>query len=317
VPDSLPEVTIYTDGGADPNPGPGGWGAVLVQGLHTREISGADPATTNNRMELTAAIMALRMLRPRCRVQIVTDSQYLRRGITEWVANWEAHGWRKRNGAPVENVDLWQALLKETARHEVTWRWVRGHAGSPLNERADALATAARRALGRGSGGRAAGRASGGGAAGALPRVAIYARGCALGVPGPAGYAACVVPEGGDPRILSGGWPLASSNAMELQAVIAGLRSLRDISSVDLHSTSAYVCEGATRWLAGWEQRGWRTADGRPVRNRELWEELTRVLGDHDVRWHQDAADAATEESRMAAEAARAEAVRQRDASGA
>jgi len=140
VPDSLPEVTIYTDGGADPNPGPGGWGAVLVQGLHTREISGADPATTNNRMELTAAIMALRMLRPRCRVQIVTDSQYLRRGITEWVANWEAHGWRKRNGAPVENVDLWQALLKETARHEVTWRWVRGHAGNACNERVDALA---------------------------------------------------------------------------------------------------------------------------------------------------------------------------------
>ncbi len=305
----LREVTIYTDGGADPNPGPGGWGAVLVHGMSTKDISGAEPATTNNRMELTAAIMSLRMLGPRCRVRVVTDSQYLRRGITEWVAGWERQGWRKRNGAPVENVDLWQALLKEVGRHEVEWAWVRGHRGNPLNERADALASAALRAI--------AGRKSQAGRSAAAPqdllRVAIYARGCALGVPGPAGYAATIVREGQDPQVASGGWPLASSNVMELQAVIAGLRTLRDLAAVELHTTSAYVFEGATRWLAGWEHRGWTTADGRPVKNREVWEELTRLLGDHDVRWHQDSASGAPEESRMAAEAARAEAERQRD----
>jgi len=148
VPDSLPEVTIYTDGGADPNPGPGGWGAVLVQGLHTREISGADPATTNNRMELTAAIMALRMLRPRCRVQIVTDSQYLRRGITEWVATWQRNGWRTAAKQPVKNQDLWRALQTAMRPHRVTWHWIKGHAGNPLNERADRLAVTALNTLG-------------------------------------------------------------------------------------------------------------------------------------------------------------------------
>lgn len=305
----LREVTIYTDGGADPNPGPGGWGAVLVSGLQTKEISGADPATTNNRMELTAAIVALRMLRQRCRVRLVTDSQYLRRGITEWVEGWEQRGWRKRNGAPVENVDLWQALLKETARHEIDWHWVRGHRGNPLNERADALASLARRGLGRAGG---QGKGPRPAAPEELPRVTVYARGCALGVPGPAGYAAALMRDGDEPRLVSGGWPTATSNAMELWAVIAALRGLRERSSVDLYTTSAYVFEGATRWLAGWERRGWTTSDGRPVQNREIWEELTRVLGDHDVRWHRQRAAEAGEESRMASDAARAEAERQK-----
>jgi len=258
-------------------------------------------------------LTALETLRKRCRVQIYTDSQYLRRGITEWVAGWQAHGWRKRNGAPVENVDLCQALLKQTERHDVEWHWVRGHRGNPLNERADALATAARQALARG--GRAGGRPSGGPAADvdALPTVAIYARGCALGVPGPAGYAAAVVPEGGEPRVVSGGWESATSNAMELWAVVAGLRTLRERSSVSIYTTSSYVLDGATRWLAGWERRGWRTKDGRPVKNREIWEELARMMGDHDVHWFRLAGDATVEESRMAAEAARAEAERMRD----
>lgn len=309
----LPEVTIYTDGGADPNPGPGGWGAVLVSGMQMKEISGADPATTNNRMELTAAISALGLLRKRCRIHLHTDSQYLRRGITEWVEGWRAHGWRKRNGAPVENVDLWQALLRESARHDVDWHWVRGHRGDPLNERADALATEARQALARGDrpGRPAVGQTAE--EAESLPAVSVYARGCALGVPGPAGYAATVAPESGEPRVVSGGWESATSNAMELWAAIAGLRTLRERSSVAVYTTSSYVLEGATRWLAAWERRGWRTKDGRPVKNREIWEELARVMGDHDVHWFRLTAGADVEESRMAAEAARAEAERMRD----
>lgn len=309
----LPEVTIYTDGGADPNPGPGGWGAVLVSGMQMKEISGADPATTNNRMELTAAISALGLLRKRCRIHLHTDSQYLRRGITEWVEGWRAHGWRKRNGAPVENVDLWQALLRESARHDVDWHWVRGHRGDPLNERADALATEARQALARGDHPGRPAVVQTAEEAESLPAVSVYARGCALGVPGPAGYAATVAPEDGEPRVVSGGWESATSNAMELWAAIAGLRTLRERSSVAVYTTSSYVLEGATRWLAAWERRGWRTKDGRPVKNREIWEELARVMGDHDVHWFRLTAGADVEESRMAAEAARAEAERMRD----
>jgi len=141
--ETLPQVQIYTDGACDPNPGPGGWGAVLVHGVHTKEISGAEPYTTNNRMELTAAIAALRLLQRPCDVTLYTDSQYLRRGMTEWLPAWQSKGWRKANGRPVENMELWQELLRQVQRHRVSWRWVKGHHGDPLNERADQLATKA------------------------------------------------------------------------------------------------------------------------------------------------------------------------------
>ena len=135
-----PAVTIHTDGGCDPNPGPGGWGAVLSYGDQRHELSGREARTTNNRMELTAAIKALETLKRPCDVAVYTDSQYLRQGITSWVKGWQRNGWRTRNGSPVENQDLWQALLEQVARHDVAWHWVRGHQGNRRNERADALA---------------------------------------------------------------------------------------------------------------------------------------------------------------------------------
>ena len=134
------QVEIYTDGACRGNPGPGGWGAVLRYGRHEREIWGGEPATTNNRMELTAAIEALRALKRRCRVDIYTDSQYVRMGITEWLANWKRKGWKNASRKPVKNQDLWRALDEESARHEIHWHWVKGHSGHPENERADALA---------------------------------------------------------------------------------------------------------------------------------------------------------------------------------
>lgn len=149
---SQPEVTIYTDGGCEPNPGPGGWGAILqtrrADGTpYEREISGGDPATTNNRMELTAAIEALKALNKPCRVILHTDSEYLKKGITEWLSGWIAKNWRTSSKTPVKNQDLWQALLAETQRHTIEWQWVKGHAGNPSNERVDQLATAAREKL--------------------------------------------------------------------------------------------------------------------------------------------------------------------------
>ena len=135
-----PEVVIYTDGACKGNPGPGGWGAILMSGTHRKELHGGEPLTTNNRMELTAAIMALEALNRPCRVELHTDSQYVRQGITEWISGWKARGWRTAGKAPVKNDDLWRRLDAARARHDVRWRWVKGHAGDPLNERADELA---------------------------------------------------------------------------------------------------------------------------------------------------------------------------------
>ncbi len=136
----MSDVEIYTDGACRGNPGPGGWGALMVAGKHRRELCGGEPATTNNRMEMTAAIEALAALRRPCRVQLYTDSQYLRNGITEWLPQWKRRGWKTADRKPVKNADLWQRLEQEIARHEVHWHWVRGHAGHVGNEAADTLA---------------------------------------------------------------------------------------------------------------------------------------------------------------------------------
>ena len=133
-------VEIYTDGACSGNPGPGGWGAVLSYRGKARELSGGEDATTNNRMELMAAISALEALSRPSRVRLHTDSTYVKDGITGWINRWKANGWRTANKKPVKNVDLWQRLEAALAGHEVDWRWVKGHAGDPGNERADALA---------------------------------------------------------------------------------------------------------------------------------------------------------------------------------
>ena len=134
------KVEIFTDGACSGNPGPGGWGAILRYGGHERELSGAEPATTNNRMELMAAIEALSALTRPCRVDLHTDSQYVQKGISEWLPGWKARGWRTAVKEPVKNADLWQRLDAARVRHTVAWEWVKGHAGDPGNERADALA---------------------------------------------------------------------------------------------------------------------------------------------------------------------------------
>ena len=135
-----PEVVIYTDGACSGNPGPGGWGALLMFGGHEREICGGEPATTNNRMELMAAIEALDALKRPCKVELHTDSQYVRNGITEWLRGWKARGWLTADKKPVKNDDLWKRLDEARSRHEVDWRWVKGHSGHEFNDRADALA---------------------------------------------------------------------------------------------------------------------------------------------------------------------------------
>jgi len=133
-------VTLYTDGACKGNPGPGGWGVVLEYGDHRKELYGGDPETTNNRMELMAAIQGLSALKSRCVVDLYTDSVYVKDGITKWVPNWKKNGWKTAAKKPVSNQDLWQQLDSVTHEHDVRWHWVKGHAGHPGNERADELA---------------------------------------------------------------------------------------------------------------------------------------------------------------------------------
>jgi ribonuclease HI len=138
----LPKVDIWSDGACTGNPGPGGWAAILRSGRHEKVLTGGEHETTNNRMEITAALQGLRALKTQSQVTIYTDSTYLLQGATEWMPNWKARGW-KRKGGKLLNVDLWQAMDQELARHEVSWVWVQGHAGNVINERADRLAVAA------------------------------------------------------------------------------------------------------------------------------------------------------------------------------
>jgi len=136
----LTDVTIYTDGACSGNPGPGGWGAILVHGETRKELSGGEPETTNNRMELQAAIEALNALKRPCKVALYTDSVYVRDGITKWIKGWQRNGWRTAAKKPVKNAELWQALQAALKPHDIDWHWVKGHAGHPENERADELA---------------------------------------------------------------------------------------------------------------------------------------------------------------------------------
>lgn len=135
-----PSITIYTDGACSGNPGPGGWGAILISGAHRKEINGGEAHTTNNRMELLAAISALDALRQPSDIDLHTDSEYVRNGISKWIFGWKKKGWRTADNKPVKNAELWQQLDTARLRHEIRWHWVKGHAGHPENERADELA---------------------------------------------------------------------------------------------------------------------------------------------------------------------------------
>ena len=145
--EASPNVEIFTDGACKGNPGPGGWGAVIRSGAHEKELSGGEAQTTNNRMELMAAIAALNALKRPCQVVLTTDSNYVKDGITKWVFGWQKNGWKTADRKPVKNAELWQALVEATRRHQIDWRWVKGHAGHPDNERADRLASAAAEAM--------------------------------------------------------------------------------------------------------------------------------------------------------------------------
>jgi ribonuclease HI len=275
-PSEVAAVTIYTDGGADPNPGAGGWAAILIDPASgkAREISGGEPRATNNRMELTAAIRALEALKRPCRVHLFTDSLYLRKGITEWLPGWIARGWRRKEGE-LQNEDLWRRLAELIREHQIRWDWVKGHAGNRWNERADQLATLEIRK-------QRAGRAAAAPAPDEPPEAEVFLR---VSCAGKRGGWASLIRHRGEEIALSGGLSSTTANQLDLLGAIATLESLPPGISVAIHTGSDYLRNGAARWIAGWKRRGWKTQEGQPVQNRELWERLEKAMAARRVTW--------------------------------
>jgi ribonuclease HI len=271
-----PEITIYTDGGSDPNPGAGGWAAILIDPASgkARELSGGEPVATNNRMELTAAIRALEALKQRCRVHLFTDSLYLRKGITEWLPGWIARGWRRKEGV-LQNEDLWRRLAELIQEHQIRWDWVKGHAGNRWNERADELATLEIRK-------QRAGRAAAAPEPGEPAEAEIFLR---VSCAGRRGGWASLIRHQGEEKVLAGGLPATTANQLDLLGAIAALDSLPTGISVAIHTGSDYLRNGASRWIEGWKKRGWKTQEGQPVQNRELWERLEKAMAARRVTW--------------------------------
>lgn len=288
-------LTIYTDGGADPNPGIGGWAAILRDGKHEKVLTGSELHTTNNRMELTAALAALKALKKPSEVVFYTDSEYLRRGITQWIEKWVQKNWRTQGGKAVANEDLWRELWELSQQHDIDWNWVRGHSGDPLNERVDVLARKAREAI--------------------TPRVEIstdtprlYVRASCKGSPGPGGWGV-VLEHKGETQQFSGAQPGTTNNRMELRAAIEGIKQLPPGSTVQVITTSDYLFQGATKWINGWRRRNWQKRDGQTVANHDLWLELDKLMNSHDVEWingkggGNDQPQGLQEASRLASEA--------------
>jgi ribonuclease HI len=250
-------------------------------------------------MELTAAVAALRSLTRPCQVQFHTDSQYLRRGITEWIDKWAVKKWQRKPGEPVPNADLWQSLLDLSRRHQIEWYWVRGHAGDPDNERVDRLAREARLAI-----------TPGATVDDSAPR--LYLRASVRGNPGPGGWGVVLEREGQTEQ-FSGSLASTTNNRLEIVAALEALRLVPSGQAAYLVTVSDYLYQGATRWIHGWRRNGWRKKDGEPVSHADLWQLLDAEMGRRHIQWlnvkglPDEHRTAMAEAARVAAEAVRLE----------
>jgi ribonuclease HI len=207
--------------------------------------------------------------------------------MSEWIERWARHGWRTRNDEPVKNQDLWRVLHRVTGTHDVSWHWLKGHAGHPLNERADRLATGALRSLRRSPGAPEAGQPAGDQSLVAgddLPAVTISVKASCRGAQGPGGWGA-VLRLGEQTRTLSGREPSTTANAMLIRGATAALRALKRPCQVTVYSDAKYLIQGASLWVQGWQARGWQTREGKPVANQAAWEALLEAARPHTVTW--------------------------------
>lgn len=265
----VPLLTIYTDGSCSPNPGPGGWGAVIIpEKGKKRELSGRVADTTNNRMELQAPLEALRSLPASCRVAIYTDSTYVQKGITSWIDGWRRRGWLTLDKEPVKNRDLWEALDLELKRYQVEWFWVKGHIGHPDNERADVLAVAAR------------GRV-------ALPLMDETAIHIFMGITWKqktkVGSWSAVLRYRQHMKVIGGVVQDSSANRIHISSASCALTSIKRRLPIRLYTTSGYLKDGASGWLKSWAANGWLTRAGTDVSNRDEWQKLSGILDEQSV----------------------------------
>jgi len=243
---------------------------LLRAGQPPQELVGTNPATTNNRMELQAAMEALKALQDPSRVRLVTDSRYLQRGITEWLPEWERRDWKTTGHEDVKNRDLWQALSRHLSRHQVEWKWTKGHASDRWNQRADFLAQSAIPNA-------------------ALPldeqdAVHIFTASSYLGSAKRGGWGV-VLKYRDQAKSLRGGERETSANRMHLLAAIAGLEAVKRRHPIHVYTTSDYLKDGATFWAKNWAKGGWRTKDGKAVAHQDLWARLLELSDGRDVRW--------------------------------
>lgn len=270
--DPVARVRIYTDGSCSPNPGSGGWGVVIVDARdQVRTLKGSERDTTNNRMELTAALRALQDLSGPHEVEIFTDSRYVQDGICQWLPNWRKRGWTTITGEEVRNRDLWQQLAAEIEKHRVHWTWVKGHGNEQWNILADKLAGGQRRPL-------------------ALPLddddsvhifLAITWR-QKLG----AGAWAGVMRYRGHHRVIGNTRRHGSGNSLHIVSATEALQELKRLLPVHVYTTSGYLSDGAGNWLGQWRGRGWLTREGREVSNRNEWQQLAGLLDRLPVTFH-------------------------------
>jgi ribonuclease HI len=264
-----PTVAIYTDGGADPNPGPGGWGVILLfeenGATRKQEVKGGEVQTTNNRMELTAALEALKVLKHSYNIELFTDSQYLKNGITEWMASWKKTNFKK---GKILNSDLWRLLDNEVSRHTIHWHWVKGHSSNEHNERADVLA--------------AAGRAE---ALGQPVAEDIWSNAYRVYLSASDGAWAVLLEKDGKQTILSGYEGQRVPQRLYLLAAIKALESLSEKEAAHLFTDSDYLRNGIQGWIKGWKRNGWLTQDGKEVKYREFWERLDQLTQARNLKW--------------------------------
>ena len=296
------KVQVYTDGGCKPNPGPGGWGAIIRFDDHEWLLSGNAPETTNNQMEMQAAVIALATLDSllgRCTVDLYTDSEYLRQGITSWVEAWARNGWQTKGREPVKNEALWRSLHTFTQRHHVAWHWLKGHAGHVGNERADRLATRAREAL------ESPALPSHTLPGSKLPEVQIFVKASYSSSEKVGGWGV-ILRKGDQARTLDQRETGMSVNAMLIRAAAHALEALTRPCSAIVYSDADYLIRGASQWIKGWLSRGWETRDGKPVANRTEWESLLIAMKPHRVTWQPGSMDEMAdlaEAARLAVEA--------------
>ena len=276
------DLVMYTDGACSPNPGPGGWGAViLADGDVVSELSGSAAQSTNNRMELRAAVEALKSVKHPSRIGLFTDSAYLKNGITDWINTWQNNNWRTAAGADVKNSDLWRELLVQIDRHTIDWHWVRGHGDDRWNNRADELAVAARKE----QQGKETGPLRVEATADADDHIHLFT-GVTCRHRAGVGAWAVILTWRDHVKILGERVVSMTANQLYLKAVISGLKSIKKGLPVDVHTHSGYLYDGATTWLEGWRNRNWTTREGSPVSNRSLWQELDALIGRYRVQFH-------------------------------